>query len=176
MTKIPIGSLIPGKIYEKYIDWLTLLDVDFFLQKLCICIFRQWNNSSIWDSSSRTAMNPLCHTFNSMAADELATQRARASTAICYSPSSPGIFMLLWKTVRLLEMIFKFAETGITTVIIFEELQWRHMNTMTWQLGNSTLRSIILFRRTPKKTSKLRIPGPLLGESTGHRWIPLTKG
>ena len=30
-------------------------------------------------------------------------------------------------------------------------------------------------KKTPK-TSKLCITVPLWGESTGHRWIPLTKG
>ena len=27
-----------------------------------------------------------------------------------------------------------------------------------------------------KESSKVLITGPLCGESTGHRWIPLTKG
>ena len=30
-------------------------------------------------------------------------------------------------------------------------------------------------KTSSKKTSKLRVTGPLWGESTGHRWFPLTK-
>ena len=33
-----------------------------------------------------------------------------------------------------------------------------------------------LFRHWSKKTSKLRVTGPLCGEFTGDRWIPRTKG
>ena len=33
-----------------------------------------------------------------------------------------------------------------------------------------------LFRRRSKKTSKLRVTGLFLGEFTGYRWIPRTKG
>ena len=42
--------------------------------------------------------------------------------------------------------------------------------------GNLSICSNSVFKLTAKKTSNLRNAGPLLVESTGNLWIPLTKG
>ena len=56
-------------------------------------------------------------------------------------------------------------------------LQWRH-NESDGVSNHRRLDCLLnrLFRRRSKKTSKPRVTGPLWGESTGDRWIPLAKG
>ena len=55
-------------------------------------------------------------------------------------------------------------------------LQWRN-NESDGVLNHQHLDCFLnrLFRRRAKKISKLRVTGSLWRESTGHRWIPLTK-
>ena len=55
-------------------------------------------------------------------------------------------------------------------------LLWRH-NERDGASKHRRLNCLLnrFFRRRSKKTSKLHITGFLWGESTGHRWIPLTK-
>ena len=56
-------------------------------------------------------------------------------------------------------------------------LQWRHNGRD--RVSNHQPHDCLLnrlFRRRSKKTSKLRVTGPLCGEFTGDRWIPRTKG
>ena len=56
-------------------------------------------------------------------------------------------------------------------------LQWRHNEhdgVSNHQRQGCLLNR--LFRRRSKKTSNLRITGPLCGKFTGDRWIPHTKG
>ena len=56
-------------------------------------------------------------------------------------------------------------------------LKWGIMSVLTTQItGNSTVLSAGWLGLTTKETSKLRITGLLWGESTDHRWFPLTKG
>ena len=59
--------------------------------------------------------------------------------------------------------------------MICSPLQWCHKWVMAYEItGNSTVCPNRLVRDYKKK-SKLRINGSLWVESTGHRWIPLTK-
>ena len=55
-------------------------------------------------------------------------------------------------------------------------LQWRH-NQRYGVINHRHLDCLLssLFRRTSKKTPKLRVAGLYDGESAGGRWIPLTK-
>ena len=56
-----------------------------------------------------------------------------------------------------------------------------HYSDDTWvslRLKSPSTRRFVqhVFQTNTKETSKLCITGPLWGESTGYRWIPLTKG
>ena len=65
--------------------------------------------------------------------------------------------------------------TGNHTMM--QSLQWRHNghdSVSNHQPYDCLLNC--LFRRRSKKTSKLRVTGPLSGEFTGDRWIPRTNG
>ena len=54
---------------------------------------------------------------------------------------------------------------------------WRHITIMLHgRYGVSNHRQLDLFWLTATIMSKFHINCPLWGESTGHRWIPLTKG
>ena len=59
----------------------------------------------------------------------------------------------------------------------YSPYQWRY-NERHGVSNHRRLDSLLncLFRHRSKKTSKLCDTGPLWGESTGDRWIPLTKG
>ena len=56
-----------------------------------------------------------------------------------------------------------------------DTIKFRHYSDVTWtswHLKSPTPRQLSL-RLSAKKTLKLRITGPLWGESTGHRWWPV---
>ena len=53
----------------------------------------------------------------------------------------------------------------------------RHMCVMAFQVTrNSIVCSIVCLGSSERQTQEVGITGPLWGESTGDRWIPLTKG
>ena len=60
-------------------------------------------------------------------------------------------------------------------MIILWGQQWHHNDIV---MSNQEIHCLFnsLFRLTTKETTKLPITGPLRGESSGHRSIPLTKG
>ena len=64
------------------------------------------------------------------------------------------------------------------SIALAMELRLSCINPLTWALNHQPFDYWLnwLFRLTSKEISKIRITGPFWGESTGHRWIPLTKG
>ena len=80
-------------------------------------------------------------------------------------------------------------KVGMTMSLIFQWLwfiwlilqycfdPYSNVTWTSWPLKSSTspLGFNRLFRRTPKKASMFRVTGHCCGESTGGRWIPLTK-
>ena len=63
--------------------------------------------------------------------------------------------------------------SGKTKIIVFS-LQWRHIEHDG--VSNQQRRGCLLNRLFWRRSSKLHGPGLSEGKSTGHRWIPLTKG
>ena len=59
--------------------------------------------------------------------------------------------------------------------VMTNALQWRHMRIMRSQISDISIIWTILWPGK-KETSKIRITGPLWGESPDGRQIPLTKG
>ena len=55
-------------------------------------------------------------------------------------------------------------------------LQWARMSIMTSQFARQYNICSEVFQADTKETSNSVVTGPLLGESTGHWWISLTKG
>ena len=62
------------------------------------------------------------------------------------------------------------AKTGVINTITASSREPWHLKSLTTRLFAQR------FVQISNKTSTLRITGPLLRESIGHRWIPFTKG
>ena len=71
------------------------------------------------------------------------------------------------------------SSTGFAIQIHFLEIWWKH-DLKTWIIATRRVPILLhcylyLFMMTSSNGNIFRVTGPLWGESTGHRWIPLTE-
>ena len=97
-----------------------------------------------------------------------------------YKPVEQTLELLVMRNIRALTLMWRYCNGNrrLQYPVVLGDVQY--YNDVTWASRRLKLPATELLRRllrrTSKNTSKLRVTGPLWGESTGARWIPRTKG